>query len=204
MAWSLMAKVHSCMVKLNGCQVRTHDVADVLEVSSKLARLKVRCQKKNPAGIGQVRVIPHINALGDHSPCNVLNLWLARRRELVQIHPISNKLFITLSGKNLGRGVSTDSFRKHVAAEFGLGTAAHSLRKGGAQFWARRGTHEDATRQQGGWKTSEVMKAIYTALSPSEVRDELVRSRGKQHECADRDWGEAAQPWHLEGASARA
>ena len=36
-------------------------------------------------------------------------------------------------------------------------------------FYARRGTPEDATRQQGGWRTTEIMKTVYAKLSPTEV-----------------------------------
>ena len=85
---------------------------------------------------------------------------------------MSNVLFVTTIGKNKGGPVSTDSLRKHVTSIFGKGTAAHSLRKGGAQFYSRRGLDQDATRQQGGWKTSEVMAMIYTKLS-AEVRQKI-------------------------------
>ena len=56
-----------------------------------------------------------------------------------------------------------------MSAQSLASTATHSLRKGGALFYARHGAPEDATRQQGGWRTTEVMKLIYTKLSPTEV-----------------------------------
>ena len=42
-------------------------------------------------------------------------------------------------------------------------------------YYARAGVVEDATRQQGGWRTTSVMKAIYTTLNRSEVQEELLR-----------------------------
>ena len=87
---------------------------------------------------------------------------------------MSSHIFVTLTGKNRGQAVSTDSLRKHVTGAFGKGSASHSLRKGGAQFYARRGANDDATRQQGGWNTSEVMARIYTTLSQTEVRNEIM------------------------------
>ena len=81
--------------------------------------------------------------------------------------------------------MSKDSLRKHVSSTFGKGMASHSLRKGGAVFYSRRGAAEDATRQQGGWKTSEVMQRIYSTLSKEEVKDQILavgRSTSIHHE----------------------
>ena len=63
--------------------------------------------------------------------------------------------------------------------------ASHSLRKGGAVFYSRRGMEEDATRQQGGWKTSEVMQRIYSTLTSDEVQEQILavgRSTCVHHE----------------------
>ena len=86
----------------------------------------------------------------------------------------SDFMFITLAGRHKGGGVSTDSLRKHVVDNFGKGMASHSLRQGGAVFYSRRGADEDATRQQGGWKTSEVMANIYAKFAPQEVREHIL------------------------------
>ena len=64
----------------------------------------------------------------------------------------------------------------HVAGAFGNNKSTHSLRKGGAVFYARHGASEDATRQQSGWRASEVMSAIYTKLSTSEVEREIAKT----------------------------
>ena len=58
---------------------------------------------------------------------------------------------------------------------FGASLATHSLRKGGAVYYARAGVVEDATRQQGGWRTTTVMKEIYTTFNRKEVQRELMR-----------------------------
>ena len=81
--------------------------------------------------------------------------------------------------------MSKDSLRKHVSTVFGKGTASHSLRKGGAVFYSRRGMDDDATRQQGGWKTSEVMQRIYATLTKDEVCEQIVavgRATSVHHE----------------------
>ena len=68
---------------------------------------------------------------------------------------------------------------------FGKGVASHSLRKGGAVFYSRRGMDDDATRQQGGWKTSEVMQRIYSTLTKDEVQEQILavgRSTSVHHE----------------------
>ena len=66
--------------------------------------------------------------------------------------------------------MSADSFRKALGSVFTGNTSIHSLRKGGARFYAAADAPEQATRDQGGWRTSETMKEIYTALTPSEVK----------------------------------
>ena len=157
-----------------GAEVVAFTLADVRRTSDECVQLQVRCQKNDPRGIGQVCVLPSIPALGHTSPHLVLQAWLDRRLKLSVQFDMSQHIFVTLTGKNRGQAVSTDSLRKHVTKEFGKGSASHSLRKGGAQFYARRGAKEDATRQQGGWKTSEVMSRIYTTLSQSEVRQEII------------------------------
>ena len=158
-----------------GAEVVAFDLCDVQEVHSNYVQLLVRCQKNDPRGLGQTCVIPHVAALGEFSPSYILRQWISRRRELDKDLTTSKKLFITLTGANKGGAVSRDSLRKLVTAAFGVGTASHSLRRGGAQFFARRGACEDATRQQGGWKTSAVMNSVCVNLSPTEVRTELLR-----------------------------
>ena len=115
-----------------------------MEASPAAIQLQVRCQKNDPAGIGQLCVIPSIEAMGEASPTKIFLDWLRRREELTVT---SDFLFITTTGVKAGSQVSVDSFRKHVTSAFGDGTAAHSLRKGGAQFYSRRGLDSDATRQ---------------------------------------------------------
>ena len=73
------------------------------------------------------------------------------------------------------RACITDSLRKVVTSIFGNSTATHSLRKGGALYYARGGADDSATQAPGGWRTTDIMKAIYTKMSPSEIEDELVR-----------------------------
>ena len=112
--------------------------------------------------------------MGERSPPLIVKAWLERRGSIAP--PSSKHLFVTVAGRNKGGRVSTDSLRKHVAAAFGHGAASHSLRKGGAQFYSRRGLDQDATRQQGGWKTAEVMASVYTTLAPHEVKQQILQA----------------------------
>ena len=168
----------SCLFRRRrGAEIVVFQMSDVMEINDSLVRLRVRCQKNDPIGLGQICILPHIQALGAGSPARLMQLWLQRRQRLV--NSTDGPLFITLAGKHKGHATSTDSLRKFVAANFGAGAASHSLRKGGAQFYARRGANEDATRQQGGWHTRDVMRQVYTTLSPSEVCAEIVNVAGK-------------------------
>ena len=45
----------------------------------------------------------------------------------------------------------------------------------GGQFYSRRGMDQDATRQQGGWKTADVMASVYTTLAPHEVKEQIMK-----------------------------
>ena len=101
-------------------QLRTDDV---VTQSDTFWELKVRCQKNDPNGLGQVCVIPHIRALGVHSPVRVLQRWLDRRQLLSRSCQLSDFLFVTITGKSKGGQVSPDSMCKHVAESFGHGKA---------------------------------------------------------------------------------
>ena len=87
-------------------------------------------------------------------------------------------MFCTITGstKNVGNRISADSFRKSLAGHFPGNTSTHSLRKGGAKFFATADTPEQATMAQGGWRTSETMKTIYTTMSKDEVSAALRKS----------------------------
>ena len=147
---------------------------DVVEDDANGINLAVRCQKNDQRGLGQICFIPHILAMKANSPAMVLREWMALRRTLVASEDIEGPLFITTTGKK-GSPVSYDSFRKHIQEAFGASLATHSLRKGGAVYYARAGVVEDATRQQGGWRTTTVMNSIYTTLNQKEVQQELMR-----------------------------
>ena len=55
-------------------------------------------------------------------------------------------------------------------------TSSHSLRNGGARFYSSTNAPEGATQAQGGWRTTETMRAIYTSLKPSEVRQAIHKA----------------------------
>ena len=137
-------------------------------------RLIVRCQKKDPLGLGHVCLIPNIAALAKCSPLTIFKRWLVLRADLVK-ESKSESLFVNSTGINKGHQVSCDTLRKHVASAFGSTKANHSLRKGGAVYFARYGAPSDATRQQGGWRTTLVMSTIYTKLNRKEVDAALSR-----------------------------
>tara|TARA_B100000780_G_C21093677_1_gene440898 strand:+ start:153 stop:1682 length:1530 start_codon:yes stop_codon:yes gene_type:complete len=137
--------------------------------------LYVRCQKNDQAGIGMVCVIPSIPALGSNSPALILDKWMQIREDFMKTKNPDEPLFLTITGtkKTIGNRVSADSFRKAVTNKFSGNTATHSLRKGGARFYAKAQAPEQATRDQGGWRTSETMKEIYTALTKDEVHSAI-------------------------------
>ena len=159
-----------------GAEIVNFEVADILEANDSFARLHARCQKNDQLGMGQVCVLPDIRALGSASPPRVLRKWLAIRPSLA--HAESTKLFITTTGINAGGPMSKDSLRKHVSLMFGKGMASHSLRKGGAVFYSRRGMEEDATRQQGAPQVcitrfrfvSAALETLRTKLAPHRHR----------------------------------
>ena len=158
-----------------GAEIVDLHLADILEAQSTVVQFRVRCQKNDPLGLGQTCVIPDVAALGEASPSKIVFAWIQRRQVLQATNVSAKHLFITTTGKRRGQGVSTDSLRKHVTTSFSGNVATHSLRKGGALFYARRGACTDATRQQGGWKTADVMQAVYTKLSVDEVRSEILQ-----------------------------
>ena len=57
-----------------------------------------------------------------------------------------------------------------ISGNFAGNTSTHSLRKGGARFYSAAEAPEQATQQQGGWRTTETMRTIYTSLTPAEVQ----------------------------------
>ena len=154
-----------------GAEVVAFTVEGVLFADTSGIQLRVRCQTNDPAGMGQVCTIPAIAAMGSSSPPTLFLEWLRVRHDLA---PPSDFLFVTTTGRNKGHQVSVDSLRKHVTAVFGVGKAAHSLRKGGAQFYSRRGVDSDVTRQQGGWRTSTVVEQTYATMSRSEVHEAIL------------------------------
>ena len=118
-------------------------------------------------------LVPRIPAMGKWSPDTILLKWLDARKLIGTSQCDEDFLFVTTTGQRKGSQVSTDSLRKHIVAAFGHSVATRSLRKGGATFYDRQGVLEEATKQQGGWRTTEVMKSIYTKMSAAEVANEI-------------------------------
>ena len=158
-----------------GAEVVAMQMRDLGAFTDDGVSFKVRCQKNDPRGLGQVCFVPHIKVLGDASPARLMRRWVTLRSTCQSDSSELAPLFVTTTGANKGGPVSTDSLRKAVAALIGKPWSTHSLRKGGATFYARQGADPNATQQQGGWRTSEIMAEIYTKLSQSEVQRELVK-----------------------------
>ena len=159
-------------------EVLAFTISDVSNASNGDFHLLVKCQKNDQAGIGMHCVIPAVDSLGPNSPARVLGKWLALRPAVARTDGADEPLFCTVAGaaKSIGNRVSADSFRKAVYANFPGNTATHSLRKGGARFYAAAEAPEQATRDQGGWRTTETMREIYTSLTPSEVKCALHKA----------------------------
>ena len=159
-----------------GAEVVSFQWRDVQREDSLGLHLKVRCQKNDRVGLGQICLIPEVAGSPTWAPAVAMRRWLGIRGQFVDATDPLKPLFVTTVGKNRGGPVSTDTLRKHVTSAFGNSTATHSLRKGGATYYARQGTPSDATRQQGGWRTTETMTTIYTTLSAQEVGEAIHRT----------------------------
>ena len=122
-------------------------------------------------------LIPNIPILQDCSPAHLLHSWLQSRVHFARSSNGSQPFFCTVSGspKTIGNKVSADSFRKSLSSIFQGNTSTHSLRKGGAKFYASSAP-EQATMAQGGWRTSDTMRSVYTTLSRSEVHEAIKKS----------------------------
>ena len=122
-------------------------------------------------------LIPNIPILQECSPAHLLHSWLQARVHFARSSNGSQPLFCTVSGspKTIGNKVSADSFRKSLSSIFQGNTSTHSLRKGGAKFYASSAP-EQATMAQGGWRTSDTMRSVYTTLSRSEVHEAIKKS----------------------------
>ena len=146
-------------------------INDVSGVVSTGFSLKVRCQRNDQEGIGMTCIIPDIPALGCVPQTLLLQNWLQARMRFAKSSNAEEPLLCNVTGnsKSVGNKVSADSFRKALSGLFQGNTSTHSLRKGGAKFYAAANSPEQATMLKGGWRTSETMRSIYTSLTKSEV-----------------------------------
>jgi hypothetical protein len=186
-------------------EILNFTMADVKLGENSDYHLLVRCQKNDQEGIGMHCVIPSVESLGSKSPSAVLAKWISCRGNFAKSIEHSEPLFCTVAGTTtkIGSLVSADSFRKALCSNFPGNTATHSLRKGGARFYAASQAPEQATRDQGGWRTTETMREIYTALTPSEVKAALHRAANAAGDCfALHELSELLQPLALTGESA--
>ena len=140
--------------------------------------LMVKCQKNDQEGIGMHCVIPAVESLCINSPSKLLEKWIECRSNFTKSTSKEEPLFCTVTGtpKNIGNELSPDSFRKALSAIFAGNTSTHSLRKGGARFYAAADTPEQATQVQGGWRMTEAKRTIYTSLTPEEVKTAIHRA----------------------------
>ena len=142
-----------------------------LSMSRDGCSLFVSCQKNDQAGLGMTCFIPHIESMGQCSPDMIIRAWISMRHQFVNdFENPKLPLFVTTTGPQgrIGSRVSADSFRKIVSAAFAGNTGTHSLRKGGATFYARSDAPEQITMMQGGWRTSEVLQTIYAKFTVAE------------------------------------
>ena len=159
-------------------EVRSFTMSDVDSQDPRGIRLKVRCQKNDQEGLGMICIIPDIQVLGINSPKRILLAWIEARGSVAKAPDTSQLLFITTTGnrKTLGNPVSPDSLRKFVTSTFQGNTATHSLRKGGARFYSHAEAPEKATMSQGGWRTTETMRMVYTTLTDQEVQAAIFKA----------------------------
>ena len=152
-------------------------IGDVSGAETTGFSLTVKCQKNDQEGIGMTCVIPDIPALEGLSPARLFQKWLLTRGRFSRSPNAGEHLFCNVTGaaKSVGNKVSAESFRKALSSLFQGNTSTHSLRKGGAKFYANADSPEQATMSQGGWRTSDTMRTIYTSPTKAEVRSSSFR-----------------------------
>ena len=96
----------------HGAEVVGFQLDDISEAQSGALQLRVRCQKNDPIGIGQLCFIPEVTHLGKASPANLLRMRLAERRAVAQSSANNAPIFVTVTGRNKGAAISTDTLRK--------------------------------------------------------------------------------------------
>ena len=80
-----------------GAEVVAFRMSDIQVETHLGVRLKVRCQKNDRLGLGQVCLLPNINALGPHSPLAIFKRWLQLRKQLVEeVHDLP--IFVDVTG----------------------------------------------------------------------------------------------------------
>ena len=80
--------------------------------------MKVTCQKNDQYGLGQMCLVPAIDAMGLWSPHLALQRWIDARKLVTSASEADDFVFVTTTGINKGGLVSTDTLRKHVVAAF--------------------------------------------------------------------------------------
>lgn len=128
-------------------------------------------------GHGQTIYIKAMPEKKQLCPVEIMKDWMDSRGGLDE-----EPVFVMTKGKNVGKICPENTLRSSLARYFVDSPMAevistHSLRKGGATFYRQLGYDLDTIQMQGGWKTQDVMKSTYTALTNEAFKQSMLGKR---------------------------
>ena len=145
-----------------------------------VVELKVRRQKNDQLGAGQMARVIALPAWGGACPVHLVSEWLWLRSWLARYHNYTGRmpasadegpLLVGLSRARFGLGLASSG----ATASWREGFDGRSLspRKGGARFYVVNGMSREATQELAGWKSPAVVEGVYTKARSEEVVPEM-------------------------------
>ena len=119
--------------------------------------------------------IPYFKSMNQFCPAKIIEDWIHLRQQHYGNNP-KDHLFCTTRGVKAGEKCRPETLRMAVDKFFvSTSISTHSLRKGGACYWARN-VGRNVCQTQGGWVTTETMDRIYLKISQDELATTLAES----------------------------
>ena len=141
---------------------------------------KVRCQKNDQFGVGQIARVVALASWGGACPVRLVSEWLWFRAWLARNRDHSGRLATLMEDSPLFPGLARARFGLEIASfgasaswEKGFDGRGLFPRKGGARFYVVNGMAREATQELGGWKSPAVMEGVYTRARSEEVVPEM-------------------------------
>ena len=134
-----------------------------------VVEVKVRCQKNDQFGIGQIARVVALPSWGEPCPVRLESEWLRFRAWLARNRGHAGRLATAMEGSPLSAGLARARSglglaSSGVSASWKKGFEGRSLppRKGGARFYVANGMAREATQELRGWKSPAVTEGVYT------------------------------------------